>query len=130
MKHCFLIKLKHCVIIYFIYFQERSNAKLIPETQGPLTPGKKTKNDLNFKENNLKLQYCVILKLELETFLNYFKNRNLRNQKVRKFKKSGQTNPFLANVPILYPLKTPEKQRFSNVFKRYKLGTLARYGLR
>ena len=34
---------------------------------------KKQKNDLNFKENNLKLQYWVILKLQLETFLNYFK---------------------------------------------------------
>ena len=34
--------------------------------------------------------------------------------------------PFLANVPILYPLKTPENQRFSSVFRRYKIGTLAR----
>ena len=38
--------------------------------------------------------------------------------------------PFLADVPILYPLKTPENQRFSVVFRGYKLGTLARYGLR
>ena len=29
--------------------------------QGSETPGKKTKNDLNFKEKNcLKLQYCVM----------------------------------------------------------------------
>ena len=35
-------------------------------------------------------------------------------------------NPFLANVPILYPLKTPENQRFSDIFTGYKLGTLAR----
>ena len=34
-------------------------------------------------------------------------------------------NPFLANVPILYPLKTPENQRFSGVFRAYKMGTLA-----
>ena len=26
-------------------------------------------------------------------------------------------NPYLANVPILYPLKTPENQRFSVVFR-------------
>ena len=38
-------------------------------------------------------------------------------------------NPFLANVPILYPLKTPENQRFSDVFRGYKMGTLARNGL-
>ena len=38
-------------------------------------------------------------------------------------------NPFLANVPILYPLKTPENQRFSVVFKGYKMGTLAGNGL-
>ena len=34
-------------------------------------------------------------------------------------------NPFLANVPILYPLKTPENQRFSGVFRGYKMKTLA-----
>ena len=35
-------------------------------------------------------------------------------------------NPFLANVPILYPLKIPEKLWFSGVFWGYKMGTLAR----
>ena len=38
-------------------------------------------------------------------------------------------NPFLANIPILYPLKTSENQRFSGVFRDYKMGTLARNGL-
>ena len=33
--------------------------------------------------------------------------------------------PFLANVPILYPLKTLENQRFSGA-RGYKMGTLAR----
>ena len=32
--------------------------------------------------------------------------------------------PFLADVPILYPPKTPENQRFSGVFGGYKMGTL------
>ena len=32
-------------------------------------------------------------------------------------------NPFLANVLILYPLKTPENIRFSGVFRGYKVGT-------
>ena len=39
-------------------------------------------------------------------------------------------NSFLANAPILYPLKTPENQRFFCVFRGYKMGTLARDGFR
>ena len=38
-------------------------------------------------------------------------------------------NPFLANMPILYPQKTPENLPFASVFRGYKMGTLARYGL-
>ena len=38
-------------------------------------------------------------------------------------------NPFLANVPILYPLNTPENLWFSGVFREYKMETLARNGL-
>ena len=38
-------------------------------------------------------------------------------------------NAFQANVPILYPLKTPENQRFSVVFRGYEIGTLTRNGL-
>ena len=38
-------------------------------------------------------------------------------------------NTFLASVLIFYLLKTPENQRFSGVFRGYKLGTLARNGL-
>ena len=33
-------------------------------------------------------------------------------------------NPFHANVPFLYPLKTSENQRFSDVFGGYRNGTL------
>ena len=39
-------------------------------------------------------------------------------------------NAFLVKVPILYPMKTLEKQRFSDVFKGYKMETLARNELR
>ena len=35
-------------------------------------------------------------------------------------------DPFLANVPIIHPLKTPESLQFAGVFRRYKIGTLAR----
>ena len=38
-------------------------------------------------------------------------------------------NPFLANVPILHALKTPENQRFSGVFRGCKMGTLVKNGL-
>ena len=34
----------------------------------------------------------------------------------------GNINPFLANVSILYPLKTPEDLCFSGVFRGYKRG--------
>ena len=36
--------------------------------------------------------------------------------------------PFLTNLPILYPLKTPENQRFSVVFRGYEMRALARNG--
>ena len=35
-------------------------------------------------------------------------------------------HPFLANIPILHSLKTPENQRFSGVLRECKIGTLAR----
>ena len=38
-------------------------------------------------------------------------------------------NPFLANVPNLYPLKTLENLWFSGVFRGYEMGTLTRNGL-
>ena len=37
--------------------------------------------------------------------------------------------PFLANVSVLYPLKTPENFCFLGVFKEYKIETLAKNGL-
>ena len=42
---------------------------------------------------------------------------------------SCSINPFLSNVPISYPLKTQENKRFSDVFRGYKMGKLARNGL-
>ena len=39
-------------------------------------------------------------------------------------------NPFLVNVPILYPPKTPDKESFSGVISGYKIETLAQGGLR
>ena len=41
----------------------------------------------------------------------------------------SMVNQFVANIPILYPLKTPESLWFCGFFKGYKMGTLARNGL-
>ena len=35
-----------------------------------------------------------------------------------------QFNPFLVNIPTLYPLEIPENLWFSGVFMVYKMGTL------
>ena len=35
---------------------------------------------------------------------------------------------MLANIPLLYPLKTSENQRFSDVFRGYRNGTLDENG--
>ena len=40
-----------------------------------------------------------------------------------------RTNPFLLNVPILYPLKTPENQTFSGIFRGYEIEKLGKNGL-
>ena len=42
-------------------------------------------------------------------------NRDLRHEKIK---------PFSTNIPFLYPLKTAENQRFSDVFRGYRNGTL------
>ena len=49
---------------------------------------------------------------------------------VRVVRTKGYSNPFLANVAILYPLKTPENLSFCGVFRWHKVGTFARNGLR
>ena len=38
--------------------------------------------------------------------------------------------PFSTNVPLLYTLKTSEKRRFSDVFRRYRSGALLENGLK
>ena len=63
--------IKCCVIIYLIFFQDRSNVKWIPKIEGN---SREKTNNLNFKEKNyLKLQHCLIMKLQFERFLNFFK---------------------------------------------------------
>ena len=39
-------------------------------------------------------------------------------------------NPFSINVPLLYPLKTLENLRFSDVFRGYRSGRLVGNGLK
>ena len=44
-------------------------------------------------------------------------------------KEKNIVDPFLVNVPIVYRLKTPQKQSFFDVFRRYKIETLAKNGI-
>ena len=44
-------------------------------------------------------------------------------------KSSRYVHPYSTNVPLLYPLKTSEKQRFSDVFRGYRSRTLVENGL-
>ena len=37
-----------------------------------------------------------------------------------------QIKPFLSNVPIIYPLKTLKNERFSGVFRGYKMVTFGK----
>ena len=39
-------------------------------------------------------------------------------------------NPFSTNVALLYPLKTSEYRRFSNVLRGYRSGILVENGLK
>ena len=39
-------------------------------------------------------------------------------------------NPFLVNIHIIYPLKTPKNLWFSGVFRRYKMRALTRNKLK
>ena len=58
----------------------------------------------------------------------YFQQLFIQNLLDCKFL-SQQINPFLANVPFLYLLETPENLWFCVVFREYKMGTLTRNGL-
>ena len=73
---------------------------------------------LNKKETRTKfLVFFFILMASLDIFIFEIMQHNIPH-----------FNQFLANVPILYPLKTPENQRFSYVFRGSKIGALARNG--
>ena len=45
-----------------------------------------------------------------------------------KTNKNSNINPFPANVPLLYPLKTSENRRFSDVSRGYRSATLVKNG--
>ena len=60
----------------------------------------------------------ILLKLFYSSLINNFFH-------YRGEKKPFSFNLFQANVPFLYPLKTSENRRLSNVFRGYRNGTLA-----
>lgn len=65
-----------------------------------------------------------------ENFVNLFKFNNNGTCITRKSQNVYQSlNPFLANVTIFYPLKTPENLWFSYVFRGCKMRALVRNGL-
>ena len=70
-------------------------------------------------------------KINIDSIIPYITSISYSSMQVltKNIYNSEKINPFLANVPILYPLKTPENRRFSDVFRGYKLGTLATNGL-
>ena len=43
-----------------------------------------------------------------------------------KFFYLNYIKPFSASIPILYPLETPENQRFSGIYRGCKMGTVVR----
>ena len=58
----------------------------------------------------------------MDWFLYYW---DLRHERINHV----NLNPFSSNVPLLYPQKTSENQRFSNVLRGYRSGTLVENGL-
>ena len=70
-------------------------------------------------------------KINIDSIIPYITSMSYSSMQVltKNIYNSEKINPFLANVPILHPLKTPENERFSDVFRGYKLGTLATNGL-
>ena len=54
-----------------------------------------------------------------------FLSKSIHRSNKPKYLIITKINPFQANVPFLYPLKMSENQRFSDVFRGYKKGTLA-----
>ena len=53
----------------------------------------------------------------------------IRNNNLDVYDNQVNLNPFPANVPYLYPLKTSENQRVSDIFRGCRKGTLAWNGL-
>ena len=99
---------------------------------------------LSFTKNNLKTSRCIIMKsFKMNNFkLNFPATWEVWKLKTFHYKASGNTrkttknlwemyciNPFSTNVPLVYPLKTSEKLRFSDVFRGYTSGTLVENGL-
>ena len=59
-------------------------------------------------------------------------NKSFFRNRVSIFQKQGSSifNPFSTSVPYLYPLKTLENRRFSDIFRGYRSGTLVENGLK
>ena len=61
--------------------------------------------------------------------IGFYAAKRHSNLKMLLLDHEAYVKPFLANAPILYPLKTPENIWFSGVFRASKMRTLVRNGL-
>ena len=85
--------------------------------------------DVSIKIYELSLLFSLILYLFPTHVLPVLFSLATFFSMLRQMEKTG-INLFLATVPILYPLKTQEKQRFSCVFRGYKIGTIGQKGVK
>ena len=64
------------------------------------------------------------------SFLAHRAPMNKSNNELKILKLIDYFNPFLANIPISCPLKTPENLSFSHVFRGHEMETVDRNGLK
>ena len=76
------------------------------------------KNFMNLR--TIKSKYQQYISKITNKVVGFFQLKNKKCTPLVSF-----INPFQANVPFLYTLKTSENQRFSGVFREFRKGTLA-----
>ena len=73
--------------------------------------------------------FCFMARIQRTTIFNFIKPIITFTKKINDKEPPFidiLINPFLAIIPILHTLKTQENQSFSDVFRGYKMGTVAK----
>ena len=78
----------------------------------------------NFQSSE-RIVFNMIISIKFKLASPHTSKIRIKSQEIMKF-----SNPLLVNVPTLYPLRTPENLWFCGVFRGYKMGPLARNGLK